>query len=163
MLHNINLHKSQINRALWSHEGPGSNNTPEEGTTLACIPLSYIQAHITKTTFQNTTSTDSPSQTWCPQHPWHVDLTISPLPQYKETFPYLSRVRPLHWNTYEIPPVETHNSTMWYYINPRTENTHLTPNTYPKTPHSRLIHHLRRSTKITAIEFLTRSTTLKTQ
>ena len=46
----------------------------------------------------------------------------------------------------------TTNSSTWYYINPRTENTHLTPNTCPTTPHSQLINHLRRSTKITAVE-----------
>ena len=51
----------------------------------------------------------------------------------------------------------TINSSTWYYIIPWTENTHLTPDTCPKTPHSQLIYHLRRSTEITAVEFFNSS------
>ena len=47
----------------------------------------------------------------------------------------------------------TTNSSLWYYLNPMIENTHLTPNMYPKTPHSQLIHHFRRSTELTVIIF----------
>jgi hypothetical protein len=47
------FNKRQNNITWWSHEGPRSNNTPEERTAFEYIPLSYMQTHSTKTTFQN--------------------------------------------------------------------------------------------------------------
>jgi hypothetical protein len=79
-----------------------------------------MQAHNTKTTFQNTTTSDSQSRSWYWQHPWHVDLTISLLPKFQTNIslsvihltphtcprnPHSQVIHPYRWST-EITVVE---------------------------------------------------------